>query len=39
MQAVGIAASVVGAVVVVLFLVIVIASLPDLARYRRLRRM
>jgi hypothetical protein len=38
-EAVGVAATVLAAVVLLLVLAVVISSLPDLARYRRLRRM
>lgn len=39
MQVVGVAATVVGGVLLLLLLVLIIRLLPDLARYRRLRRM
>ena len=39
MAAVGVAASVVVALLLLAFVVLVIASLPDIARYLRLRRM
>jgi hypothetical protein len=38
-QVVGVAAAVVGGVLVVLLVVLAVRWLPDLARYRRLRRM
>ena len=39
MRTVGIVASVLGAVVVAGFLLVLLRSAPDLARYRRLRKM
>jgi hypothetical protein len=39
MRTLGIATTLVVALVILAFLVIVLMSLPDLARYRRLRRM
>lgn len=39
MRSLGIATTVVLALAVVLFLAVVVVSLPDLARYLRLRRM
>lgn len=39
MRTLGIATTLVVALLILAFLVIVLMSLPDLARYRRLRRM
>jgi hypothetical protein len=39
MRTLGIATTLVAALVILALLVIVLMSLPDLARYRRLRRM
>ena len=39
MRTVGIATTMVVALLILAFLVVLLASLPDLARYRRLRRM
>lgn len=39
MRSIGIATTVVLALALVAFLAVILVSLPDLARYRRLRRM
>lgn len=39
METVGIAASVVGVIVLLLILALIVISLPDIARYMRVRRM
>ncbi len=39
MRTLGIATTIVGALVVLSFLLVLLTSLPDLARYLRLRRM
>jgi hypothetical protein len=38
-ETVGIAASVVGVIVLLLILALIVVSLPDIARYMRVRRM
>ncbi len=39
MEAVGVVATAVGGLLLLVLLLVLIRSLPDLARYRRLRRM
>ena len=39
MEAVGITATALGAVLLLLFFILLLVSLPDIARYMRIRRM